>query len=145
MNTHSQSQSTNQVPKVADFLGVSKTENVSDLAAFNEISQSNDSEYDLFTNNSAMVPIMQTTVVATSSDYEYQENGNSNLQSLTLSMGSGSGSEASGSNGDNSIMSITNITVDAAAPRRNLDSFGQRTSIYRGVTRWGGGGRSMLN
>lgn len=57
INTHSSS----EVPKVADFLGVSKSENQSDLAAINEI-RSNDSDY-LFTNNS-LVP-MQNQVVDT--------------------------------------------------------------------------------
>ncbi|CAI0450067.1 unnamed protein product [Linum tenue] len=43
-------------------------------------------------------------------------------------MGSASGkSETSGDN--------TSATAEAAAPRRTLDTFGQRTSIYRGVTR----------
>ncbi|KAL2625121.1 hypothetical protein AAZX31_07G035400 [Glycine max] len=45
----------------SDFLGVSKSENQSDLAAINEI-RSNDSDY-LFTNNS-LVP-MQNQVVDT--------------------------------------------------------------------------------
>jgi len=119
INTHS----SNEVPKVADFLGVSKSENQSELAAINEI-QSNDSDY-LFTNNS-LVPL-QNPVVDTPSN-EYQENANSNLQSLTLSMGSGKDStcETSGENSTNTV---------EAAPRRTLDTFGQRTSIYRGVTR----------
>ncbi|XP_061360471.1 AP2-like ethylene-responsive transcription factor PLT2 [Gastrolobium bilobum] len=124
INTHS----SNEVPKVADFLGVSKSENQSDLAAFNEI-QSNDSDHYMFTTNS-LVP-MQNSVVPTSSNYEYQENANNNLQSLTLSMGSGKGSTCETTSGDNS----TNSTTVEAAPRRALDTFGQRTSIYRGVTR----------
>jgi AP2-like factor (ANT lineage) len=119
-------QGNNEVPKVADFLGVSKSENQSGLVAFNEI-QANDSEY-LFSSNS-LLPI-QNAVVAASTNYEFQENS-SNLQSLTLSMGSASGKgskcETSGDNSTNS--------VEAAAPRRTLDTFGQRTSIYRGVTR----------
>lgn len=118
MNSHG----SGEVPKVADFLGVSKSENQSDLVAFNEI-QANDSDY-LFQNNS-IVPV-QNTVVATSSNYEFQENANS-LQSLTLSMGSGKGS-ACETSGDSPN------TVEAT-PRRTLDTFGQRTSIYRGVTR----------
>ncbi|KAJ1383335.1 DNA-binding domain superfamily, partial [Sesbania bispinosa] len=125
INTHS----SNEVPKVADFLGVSKSENQSDLAAFNEI-QSNDSDY-LFTNNSSLMP-MQNSVVATnsSSTYEYQENSaNNNLQSLTLSMGSGKDSTCETSGDNNSTNTVE------AAPRRTLDTFGQRTSIYRGVTR----------
>ncbi|OIW05726.1 hypothetical protein TanjilG_23512 [Lupinus angustifolius] len=120
-NTHTN----DEVPKVADFLGVSRSENQSDLAAMNEI-QPNESEY-LFTNNS-LVP-MQNTVVTSSSNYEYQECGNSNLQSLTLSMGSGK-DLSSETSGDNSTK-----TVEAAPSRRTLDTFGQRTSIYRGVTR----------
>ncbi|XP_011037837.1 PREDICTED: AP2-like ethylene-responsive transcription factor PLT2 [Populus euphratica] len=116
-------QGNNEVPKVADFLGVNKSENQSDLVAFNEI-QANDSEY-LFSSNS-LLPV-QNAVVAASTNYEFQENS-SNLQ---LSMGSASGKgskcETSGDNSTNS--------VEAAAPRRTLDTFGQRTSIYRGVTR----------
>ncbi|KAJ6702563.1 AP2-LIKE ETHYLENE-RESPONSIVE TRANSCRIPTION FACTOR [Salix koriyanagi] len=118
-------QGNNEVPKVADFLGVSKSdENQSDLIAFNEI-QANNSEY-LFSSNS-LFPV-QNAVVAASTNYEFQENS-SNLQSLTLSMGSASGKgskcETSGDNSTNS--------VEAAAPRRTLDTFGQRTSIYRGI------------
>ncbi|OIV99419.1 hypothetical protein TanjilG_17229 [Lupinus angustifolius] len=75
-------QSNEEVPKVADFLGVSRSENHSDLPAMNEI-QPNESEY-LLTN----AP-MQNTSLTTSSNYDYQESANSNLQSLTLSMGSG--------------------------------------------------------
>ncbi|KAK7262542.1 hypothetical protein RJT34_30116 [Clitoria ternatea] len=120
INTHN----SNEVPKVADFLGVCKSENQSELAALNEI-QSNDSDNYLFPNNSLVA--LQNPVVDTPST-EYQENGNSNLQSLTLSMGSGKDStcETSGENSTNTV---------EAAPRRTLDTFGQRTSIYRGVTR----------
>lgn len=91
--------------------------------AFNEI-QANESDY-LFQNNS-LVPV-QNTIVAASGNYEFPENAN-NLQSLTLSMGSGKGStcETSGDNSTNTV---------EATPRRTLDTFGQRTSIYRGVTR----------
>ncbi|KAM3693268.1 hypothetical protein ACJW30_08G153400 [Castanea mollissima] len=119
INTHGSS----EVPKVADFLGVSKSENQSDLVAFNEI-QANDSDY-LF-QSSSLVPV-QNTVVPTTSNYEFQENANS-LQSLTLSMGSGKAStcETSGDNSTNTV---------ETTPRRTLDTFGQRTSIYRGVTR----------
>jgi AP2-like factor (ANT lineage) len=103
---------------------VSKSENQSDLVALNEI-QANDSDY-IFQNNS-LVP-MENTLVATSNNYEFQENAN-NLQSLTLSMGSGKGSSTCETSGDNSANTVE------AAPRRTLDTFGQRTSIYRGVTR----------
>jgi len=122
MNTHS----SNEVPKVADFLGVCKSENHSDLAATNEV-QSNDSDY-LFTNNNSLMP-MQNQMVTTCTN-EYQEKAsNSNLQSLTLSMGSGKDSTCETS-GDNS----TN-TVEVAVPKRTSETFGQRTSIYRGVTK----------
>ncbi|XP_044478600.1 AP2-like ethylene-responsive transcription factor PLT2 [Mangifera indica] len=112
-----------EVPKVADFLGVSKSESQSDLVAFNEI-QANESDY-LFQNNS-LVPV-QNTIAAASGNYEFQENAN-NVQSLTLSMGSGKVSTCATS-GDNSTNTVE------AAPRRTQDTFGQRTSIYRGVTR----------
>ncbi|CAN1158168.1 AP2-like ethylene-responsive transcription factor PLT2 [Linum perenne] len=84
-------------------------------------------------------PTMKFTMAATkrqsamqpstssSNSYEYTENA-SNLQALTLSMGSASGK--SETSGDNST-----IEAAAATPRRTLDTFGQRTSIYRGVTR----------
>ncbi|KAI5390574.1 hypothetical protein KIW84_075761 [Lathyrus oleraceus] len=131
MNTHSN----NEVPKVADFLGVCKSENHSDLAAPNEI-QSSDSDNYLFANNNNLMP-MQNQMVTTCTN-EYQEKGsNSNLQSLTLSMGSGKDStcETSASGDNNS----TN-TVEVAVPKRTSETFGQRTSIYRGVTkhRWTG-------
>ncbi|XWS73517.1 hypothetical protein CRYUN_Cryun02cG0136100 [Craigia yunnanensis] len=117
---------TSEVPKIADFLGVSKSESPSlDLVAFNEIHQANDSDYS-FQNNS-IVPV-QNTVVAANNNYEFRENAN-NLQSLTLSMSSGSKGSTCETSGENS----TNIVE--APPRRTLDTFGQRTSIYRGVTR----------
>ncbi|GMI89158.1 PLETHORA 1 [Hibiscus trionum] len=115
---------TSEVPKVADFLGVSKPESPSlDHVAFNETHQLNYSDYS-FQNNS-LLPMQNTDhVEAANSSYEYQENANT-LESLTLSMGSGKGSTGE---------STTNI-VELAPPRRTLDTFGQRTSIYRGVTR----------
>ncbi|TXG73227.1 hypothetical protein EZV62_001806 [Acer yangbiense] len=121
LNSHG----SDEVPKVADFLGVCKSENQSDLVAFNEI-QTNESDY-LFQSNSLM-PV-QNSIVAASGNYEFQENAK-NLQSLTLSMGSGKGTTCETVSAETS----TNTTVEAA-PRRTLDTFGQRTSIYRGVTR----------
>jgi AP2-like factor (ANT lineage) len=125
MNTHS----SNEVPKVADFLGVCKSENHSDLVAQNEI-QSNDSDSYLFTNNNNTFMAMQNQVQTTCTN-EYQEKGsNSNLQSLTLSMGSGKDSTCETS-GDTSAN-----TLEVAAPKRTSETFGQRTSIYRGVTKY---------
>ncbi|KAJ7980757.1 AP2-like ethylene-responsive transcription factor [Quillaja saponaria] len=134
LNIHSSSGS--DVPKVADFLGVNKSENPSDLVALNEI-QPNDNNY-LFPSGNNMVPVQNSVVVATSANYGFQDNGNCNLQSLTLSMGSASGSK--GSTCETSGDTSTNSSTVEAAPRRTLDTFGQRTSIYRGVTkhRWTG-------
>jgi len=117
---------TSEVPKVADFLGVSKSESPSlDLAAFNDIHQPNDSDYSF--QNHSILPVQTPVVAANNNSYEFQENAN-NLQSLTLSMGSGKGSTCATS-GENSTNTVE------APPRRTLDTFGQRTSIYRGVTR----------
>ncbi|XP_039028114.1 AP2-like ethylene-responsive transcription factor PLT2 [Hibiscus syriacus] len=62
--------------------------------------------------------------------YEFHEN-TGNLHSLTLSMGSGgkggSACETGGENGSS--------IVETPPARRSVDTFGQRTSIYRGVTR----------
>ncbi|MED6169899.1 hypothetical protein PIB30_025465 [Stylosanthes scabra] len=140
LNSHS---SSSQIPKVADFLGVSsnKSENESDLAGgFND-----ESDYLFNTNTAAaatttLVPLQ----VATSNDdssYEYQQESNSNnsLQALTLSMASGAANKDSTSEttADNSstATALVEASPTAAAPRRTLDTFGQRTSIYRGVTR----------
>lgn len=114
------------VPEVADFLGISKSGNQSELVPYNDI-QLNDTEY-LFSNNS-LVPVQHTT------NYDLQENPH-NMQSLTLSMGNGKGSTSEtlaivpAPSADNS-----NTSIVEATPRRTLDTFGQRTSIYRGVTR----------
>ncbi|CAI9774488.1 unnamed protein product [Fraxinus pennsylvanica] len=114
-----------EVPKVADFLGISKSGNQSELVSYNDI-QLNATEY-LFSNS--LVPVQHTT------NYDLQDNPH-NMQSLTLSMGSGKGSTSETSaivpapTADNS-----NTSVVEATPRRTLDTFGQRTSIYRGVTR----------
>ncbi|CAN6803709.1 unnamed protein product [Brassica oleracea] len=129
-----------EVPKVADFLGVSKPdENQTDhLVAYN------DSDYYFHTNS--LMPSVQSNDVVVACDsntpnnsYELQESAN-NLQSLTLSMGTTGGnsaaakaspSEATGDNTSGGALAV----VETATPRRALDTFGQRTSIYRGVTR----------
>lgn len=122
-------QGSSDVPKVADFLGVGKSENQSDLVAYNDINANESVTNYIFPNiNNAIVPV-ENTVVGTSRNYDFQENSNS-LQSLTLSMGSGKGSSTCETSTDN-----TSTTTVEAPPRRALDTFGQRTSIYRGVTR----------
>ncbi|KAK4358960.1 hypothetical protein RND71_021189 [Anisodus tanguticus] len=132
-------QGSDEVPKVADFLGMNKSENQSELVPYNEI-QGNDSDY-LFQNNSLM-PMQNALAAAPTSNYDLQENA-CNIQSLTLSMGSGKGStsETSASPSATATPSASanaensNTSIVEAAPRRTLDTFGQRTSIYRGVTR----------
>nr|AHB60657.1 putative AP2-family transcription factor [Eleutherococcus senticosus] len=122
-------QGSNEVPKIADFLGVGKSENqTSDLVNYNEI-HANESDY-LFTNHN-LLPVPNTLAVAPTDNYDLPENA-SNLQSLTLSMGSGKRltCETSGENNNSTTTAIVEAT-----PRRTLDTFGQRTSIYRGVTR----------
>ncbi|GFP98758.1 ap2-like ethylene-responsive transcription factor plt1 [Phtheirospermum japonicum] len=116
-----------EVPKVADFLGVSKSDNHSELVSYNEI-QSGDSDY-MFSSGS-LVPV-QHTLEAGAGPAGY-ENG-CNMQQLTLSMGSGG--KASASETSASAENSNTTVVEAATPRRTLDTFGQRTSIYRGVTR----------
>ena len=123
INTHGNS----EVPKVADFLGVGKSENQSEIVSYSEL-QANDSDY-LF-SNSSLVPVPNALAAAASNNYELQESGSS-MQSLTLSMGSGKGSTCETS----ASVDNSNSSIVEAAPRRTLDTFGQRTSIYRGVTR----------
>ncbi|KAK8683182.1 hypothetical protein V6N13_039248 [Hibiscus sabdariffa] len=121
INTHENT--TSEVPKVADFLGVSKSESPSlDLVAFSELHQSSDSDYSFQHNN--IVQVQNAGLIPAA---EFHESANS-LQSLTLSMGSGKGS-TSETSAENSS------SIVEAPPRRTLDTFGQRTSIYRGVTR----------
>ncbi|CAN0902085.1 AP2-like ethylene-responsive transcription factor PLT2 [Linum grandiflorum] len=159
-------QGSNEVPKVADFLGVSKSDvdqssttnhhQTADFMAYHEIHHSHQEVSDaaeyLFSGgggggvgvNSLMAPLQHTAggggvmAAAGSDGYEYSTESASNLQALTLSMGSASGK--SETSGDNSTSTNSTAAVDAAAagaatPRRTLDTFGQRTSIYRGVTR----------
>ncbi|VVA98947.1 unnamed protein product [Arabis nemorensis] len=129
-----------EVPKVADFLGVCKPdENQSDnLVAYN------DSDYYFHTNS--LMPTVQSNDVVIACDsntpknsYELQESAH-NLQSLTLSMGTTVGNNGaakdspSETTGDNTSGGAL-VVVETATPRRALDTFGQRTSIYRGVTR----------
>ncbi|GAB4852023.1 hypothetical protein Ancab_016216 [Ancistrocladus abbreviatus] len=135
MNSHGG----NEVPKIADFLGMTRMENQSsDLVAFNDI-QPNDADCLFSTNN--LLPVQNTlaAVAATSNtSFDFQQNANHNLQSLTQSMGSsGNNSCACKTGGEsrNAAATTTIIVVIEAAPRRTLDIFGQRTSIYRGVTR----------
>ena len=63
------------------------------------------------------------------------------LPLLTTSTGGGSGGESSSSDNNNKQqktptgMEITQSGASETMPRKSIDTFGQRTSIYRGVTR----------
>ncbi|XP_022719842.1 AP2-like ethylene-responsive transcription factor BBM [Durio zibethinus] len=62
------------------------------------------------------------------------------LPLLTTSTGGGSGGESSSSDNNKQQktptgMEITQSSASEAMPRKSIDTFGQRTSIYRGVTR----------
>ncbi|CAH8301831.1 unnamed protein product [Eruca vesicaria subsp. sativa] len=133
-------------PKVADFLGVSKSENHQadhNLVPYNDIHQTNDSDYYFQTNS--LLPTVVTCASNTPNNYELQESSH-NLQSLTLSMGStgdaaaavttvkASSDEISADNSSSTTNTGGGAIVEAT-PRRTLETFGQRTSIYRGVTR----------
>ncbi|XP_043692456.1 LOW QUALITY PROTEIN: AP2-like ethylene-responsive transcription factor PLT1 [Telopea speciosissima] len=112
-----------EVPKVADFLGVCKSDNLQEvLPAFNQIT-ANQSDYNIFSSSTQQAA--QLSVATTTNEYDSSGSVH-NLQSLTLSMGSTEGTNGESSSGT--------IAVDSA-PRRAVDTFGQRTSIYRGVTR----------
>ncbi|KVH91314.1 hypothetical protein Ccrd_006664 [Cynara cardunculus var. scolymus] len=76
-----------QIPKVADFLGVSKSENSSDHVAYNDIQV-------------CCLKFKTRTLSAMPTSYELPENA-STLQSLTLSMGSGKRSTCETSIGEN--------------------------------------------
>nr|QNI23756.1 AP2/ERF transcription factor [Camptotheca acuminata] len=144
-----------EVPKVADFLGVSKSDSQSDVVAYDEI-QADDSGY-LFQNNS-LLPI-QSAIAATPSNYDLQESG-SNLQSLTLSMGSGGydkedkaaraydlaalkywGTSTTTnfpiSNYEKELEEMKHMTRQefVASIRRKSSGFSRGASMYRGVTR----------
>ncbi|GAB2287025.1 hypothetical protein Dimus_021413 [Dionaea muscipula] len=154
MNSQDQS-SGSEVPRVADFLGISKSQNESTdlVVTFNENHQPDYLLAATASNNCIYHEYFQESAA-----------NNNNLQSLTLSMGThgnlqnqnttGSSSAAAGggggggggetSNAGTSTVGTTtamthNITAVAdqatLTPRRTMDTFGQRTSIYRGVTR----------
>lgn len=69
----------------------------------------------------------------------------SSAQTLSLSMSTGTMAGATSGGGGDSLSSDNKRQIEAsncengtieAAPRKSIDTFGQRTSIYRGVTRF---------
>ncbi|KAL2940826.1 AP2-like ethylene-responsive transcription factor PLT2 [Bienertia sinuspersici] len=135
------SQGGNEVPKIADFLGVgnSDSHHSPDLAAFNDIGQGSESDY-LFSGNSGLLA-MQNTVAAASNSGQYdpyQDNSNSScLQSLTLSMGSsGQQPPSSASNCDNSgdnNSSASGAASTAATATTAITPVLNRTYMYVGI------------
>ncbi|KAF3586139.1 hypothetical protein F2Q69_00029851 [Brassica cretica] len=88
INPHGGGGEGGEIPKVADFLGVSKSDNHQadhNLVPYNDIHQTNDSDYYFQTNS--LLPTVVTCASNTPNNYELQESAH-NLQSLTLSMGS---------------------------------------------------------
>ncbi|KAG7600176.1 AP2/ERF domain [Arabidopsis suecica] len=147
INPHGGGGEGGEVPKVADFLGVSKSGDHHpdhNLVPYNDIHQTNDSDYYFQTNS--LLPTVVTCASNAPNNYELQESAH-NLQSLTLSMGStgaaaaeaatvkASPAETSADNSSSTTNTSGGAIVEAATPRRTLETFGQRTSIYRGVTR----------
>ncbi|KAG8389031.1 hypothetical protein BUALT_Bualt02G0187100 [Buddleja alternifolia] len=78
---------------------------------------------------------VQHPMAAPATNYDNLQENACNMQQLTLSMGSGKGSTSETSVSATASADNSNTSVVEAAPRRTLDTFGQRTSIYRGVTR----------
>ncbi|KAF9597407.1 hypothetical protein IFM89_017753 [Coptis chinensis] len=115
-----------EVLKAEDFLGVGNSLNTS----FNQQMQPTQSEYQYLSNCSTLGAV-EISIVGTTAAQETIENS----QSLALTMGNDNNSL----NAENSTTASENNAI-VLAPRRTLDTFGQRTSIYRGVTkhRWTG-------
>ncbi|KAF6158652.1 hypothetical protein GIB67_040166 [Kingdonia uniflora] len=106
------------VPIVEDFLGIGNTENPPEISVFNQI-QSNHPEDNFISN--ALQPYESPAPISIQSNDSH---------SLTLSVGNGRNLNAEG----------TGSSLVEVPARRCADTFGQRTSIYRGVTkhRWTG-------
>ncbi|KZV48853.1 ovule development family protein [Dorcoceras hygrometricum] len=116
-------------PKVADFLGVDRPYNRSELDTYEDI------HTDYLLSSNSLVPAEAQH--GPDSTANLQENG-CKMQQLTLSMGSCKGTTASTSETSASATPSadnSNTGVVEVASKRTMDTFGQRTSIYRGVTR----------
>ena len=142
---------------MADFLGVNKSAHHQSQSSSNHLSNpfncdgmpqdDRDCSDALFSTNS-LDPMQSANFNMNIYDQFQQENANS-LQSLTLSMGRSSTSTSVGAANMNiceasgDTLTTTNdgdiataiVPANEATPRRTIDTFGQRTSIYRGVTR----------
>lgn len=96
-------------------------------------------------NNSA--PVETVNNESSNGDLVMLSTGNGTLtnsaQTLSLSMSTGSMAGASSGGGGDSLSSDNKRQIEASncensviVPRKSIDTFGQRTSIYRGVTRY---------
>ncbi|ERN11733.1 hypothetical protein AMTR_s00022p00238000 [Amborella trichopoda] len=155
LNSGSSNMDTKRGPKLEDFLGgVTFRESGTDALTsgiFRPIqpSQSFSGEY---STQKAIGLSMIKSWLRENPAKEVTGNLNNNLQSLTLSMGTGS---SPGVNGENAASSSSMESernrpppldsqtgaVEAVNVRKPVDNFGQRTSIYRGVTSVGTDGR----
>ncbi|KAG9448449.1 hypothetical protein H6P81_008414 [Aristolochia fimbriata] len=136
----------NNVPKVADFLGVGLPDNPPDFpAAFGQIPATYAHDYTGYTIQSEEAPGGASAAAATADHHEYInincQGGTTsavdggNIQSvLTLSMGNNIG-KCSTAEGASTGVNNSTALAEAVPRRPSLDTFGQRTSIYRGVTR----------
>ncbi|KAF5207515.1 Ap2-like ethylene-responsive transcription factor [Thalictrum thalictroides] len=110
--------------KAADFLGVGNSETTpTEISTFNQF-QPTQSEYQYLPNFT--LASAENAIVDANISNETAESS----QCLALTMG----------NDSNNLNAENSTTAIVLAPRRTLDTFGQRTSIYRGVTkhRWTG-------
>jgi len=64
----------------------------------------------------------------------HQDNGNG-ARGLSLSMNSSTSDSNNYNNNDDVVQEKTIVDVVETTPKKTIESFGQRTSIYRGVTR----------
>ncbi|CAN8258617.1 unnamed protein product [Cochlearia groenlandica] len=133
-----------EVPKVADFLGVTKPDHENQS---NQLVSYNDSHHDYYFHTNTLMPstiqsngvVLDSHTTPNTSYDQFQESAH-NLQSLTLSMGTtnvvaNKPSETTVGDNNTTTSDGSLAVVETATPRRALETFGQRTSIYRGVTR----------
>lgn len=71
------------------------------------------------------------------SNVDHQENNGNAARGLSLSMNSSTTCDSNKYNNRNNVVQEkTNVDSVDATPKKTIESFGQRTSIYRGVTRF---------
>lgn len=143
-------QTMDERPKLEDFLGGANTLKLA--GCNNGIPQgycASQEDYNIFDYCPASHHD-QLAVSTAGSSTHHESNGHGSAQTLSLSMGGVSGNSAgagdgefSGENKSSSSTTTASAVVDGqstgaieAVSRKSIESFGQRTSIYRGVTRF---------